>query len=409
MIILSVLRSANWLFVSALKGKMQRRLADNESPEPSNAADIGVWISLVAMSTLMKLTSSTDDVVWLLPFLSGPSKRRNMIVYVASMQFVVLLSWSFSFGGEALLGYFVPEDPDWPLAKILSLISAVLLTLFTLKLFYDWWRECHEPAEDAESAEDDAQSAVAWEVAWDHQNQRWFFQDRRSGQSSFQRPPGCMLDLPESPPGDTSLPPAPADLPVGWRVAWDFQTSRYYFYHPAEKKRSWTHPSKESFNSVVPSVVGNVATQVTGSDRQPLSTKDIKMVEEEGNDSGTSTTVSEKVGVQAVEQRSADATGRPASDQKDQSKHTFGKLCTISLMGSLDDFAVQVSLMLAGVLTAPQILLGTFLGSLIVVCVCLGAGLFGPVVRCVERIPLWCIIGAFAIWTYITTFVMEAD
>ena len=55
---------------------------------------------------------------------------------------------------------------------------------------------------------------------------------------------------------------------------------------------------------------------------------------------------------------------RPVLDsslQQDE-KLTMGKLFTLAMFGSLDDFAVQVSLMLAGVLTGSQLAVGVFLG-----------------------------------------------
>merc|ERR1712217_1022806 len=87
-------------------------------------------------------------------------------------------------------------------------------------------------------------------------------------------------------------------------------------------------------------------------------------------------------------------------DKASSTKLSLCSLFTISMFGSLDDFAVQVSLMLSGVLSAPQLSGGVLLGSLIVLMVCMGAGTLKCVVRVLERIPLWSIIGAFAIWTY---------
>lgn len=94
-------------------------------------------------------------------------------------------------------------------------------------------------------------------------------------------------------------------------------------------------------------------------------------------------------------------------EEKGAEKVGIGKLFTLAMFGSLDDFAVQVSLMLAGVLTGLQLVVGVFIGTIIVVIICIGISRFACVVRLIELIPLWCIIGAFATWTYISIFVMN--
>merc|ERR1711924_345413 len=72
----------------------------------------------------------------------------NGLFYILCMQIVVLIAFSISTGGEKLLSLVVPDDAHWPLARILELISAILLTIYSVKLFRDWWLERHSDDDD---------------------------------------------------------------------------------------------------------------------------------------------------------------------------------------------------------------------------------------------------------------------
>merc|ERR1712146_863296 len=88
-------------------------------------------------------------------------------------------------------------------------------------------------------------------------------------------------------------------------------------------------------------------------------------------------------------------------------KQTLASLFTITMFGSLDDFAVFVSVMLSGVLSVVQLMIGVLLGCCIVLVVCKGAGSVGCVSRVLEKIPLWSIIGCFAVWTFVSCFALQ--
>jgi len=242
----------------------------------------------------------------------------------------------------------VPDDPHWPLARILELMSAILLTCYTAKLFWEWWQE--------RNASDDDDSDTPQETG-----------DGSEVDTTTTTPPAhwepSAEDVEECP-RETPKPELISDTSVGW-----------------------VEPSAPD----VPAHSSHSSEAVARLDAK-----------------------SDAIGIEIVDcqekaAEGADSTPAPAerlNDDHAKEKHTLGKLFTISMFGSLDDFAVFVSLMLSGVLSAGQLVVGVFLGSVIVIAVCWCAGLFGCVVRAVEKIPLWCIIGAFAIWTYISTFVM---
>jgi len=331
LVAVTLARSVPWFFASFItdvhSNEFPRRLTNNGND--SGTESVGVWMGLVAMAMFMKLAASIDDVAWLLPFVSGSHKRRNGLFYILCMQIVVLIAFSISTGGEKLLSLVVPDDAHWPLARILELISAILLTIYSVKLFRDWWLERHEDNEDddKDTKNDISQTEVqkgGSDVAEEHQVQ--------SGE-------------PEP------VPQFPKEKPVC-----------------VGKEQPPTDDIAESASTEPATAVG--ATE------------------------GTEASSSEERDV------------AKEHTHKDQ-QHSLGKLFTISMFGSLDDCAVFVSLMLAGVISGGQLAAGVFIGSIIVLAICVGASLFSCVVRTVEKIPLWSIIGTFAIWTYISTFAMH--
>jgi hypothetical protein len=72
-------------------------------------------------------------------------------------------------------------------------------------------------------------------------------------------------------------------------------------------------------------------------------------------------------------------------------------LVVIAFLGSLDELASFPALQWGGLFSAWQLAAGTALAGIAVAAVCLGAARLKPLVRSVERIPLWGIIGTFAL------------
>jgi len=85
-----------------------------------------------------------------------------------------------------------------------------------------------------------------WEAAWDTRSGRWYYQNRATGESSWDVPSGCTMTLPTRPPKDvTKVPhyPPQADLPRGWEKGWDTATSRHYYFNRHTQERSWDLPT----------------------------------------------------------------------------------------------------------------------------------------------------------------------
>ena len=79
------------------------------------------------------------------------------------------------------------------------------------------------------------------------------------------------------------------------------------------------------------------------------------------------------------------------------------ELVVVAIFGSFDDLAVQTSLVLGGTVPVAALLLGVFLGSMIIVSICFAANLVKPLVNLLAKIPLWSIVGCFSIYTAIET------
>mmetsp|Transcript_29174 Transcript_29174/g.63441 ORF Transcript_29174/g.63441 Transcript_29174/m.63441 type:complete len:435 (+) Transcript_29174:70-1374(+) len=85
--------------------------------------------------------------------------------------------------------------------------------------------------------------ASNWDFGWDHRSRRYYYQDRVTGKSTWETPPGCTLKLPDRPPEDVSVGPIPEDLPHGWMAVWDLKSKRYYYVNTTKgQERTWFKP-----------------------------------------------------------------------------------------------------------------------------------------------------------------------
>jgi len=287
---------------------------------------------------------------------------------------VVLLAWAFTAGGEAVLSIIMPKSEDWPLERVLELSSAVLLTLYTVKLFREYFASDDDDGtdenEDAEhdagkASQDDAQPCEECTVT-----------PAPSSASVTTRPATRR--------GDCALRPerveadgAPVlDSELGRTGSHEVDDCESF--HTAESRLGTAvHSTDAALEATVPPRPVAPSPALVG-----LANRDV----------GDTHTLTSAGGTPAV----------PASDA--DVKYTLSKLCTIAIFGSLDDFAVFVSLMLSGLFSAPQLAIGVLIGTTIVVTLCVAVGRFQCVVRVIERIPLFVIIGGFSVWTYVSVF-----
>jgi len=89
-----------------------------------------------------------------------------------------------------------------------------------------------------------------WELGWSEDDQKYYFLDRQNGLSSWDRPPGCDIELPAKPPADQprKVPPTAQQvaLPPGWEMAFDPVHKKHYYYNHSTRERSWKHPGMDA-------------------------------------------------------------------------------------------------------------------------------------------------------------------
>jgi len=86
-----------------------------------------------------------------------------------------------------------------------------------------------------------------------------------------------------------------------------------------------------------------------------------------------------------------------------------GKLVCICVLGSLDDLIVQASVLVSGTFHVAHLFTGVLLGGMVVLLVCAGAGLFRPLLACVEKVPLFVIVGILSAYCLINVLVARLE
>ncbi|CAK9021306.1 unnamed protein product [Durusdinium trenchii] len=85
--------------------------------------------------------------------------------------------------------------------------------------------------------------ASSWTPAWSTKHQRWYWEDRERGVSTWERPADCREALPAAPPQE--LPDISSKrfgLPEGWECEWDTRYQRHYYFNRKTQERTWKRP-----------------------------------------------------------------------------------------------------------------------------------------------------------------------
>eukprot|EP00656_Telonema_subtile_P005180 TRINITY_DN12354_c0_g1_i1.p1 TRINITY_DN12354_c0_g1~~TRINITY_DN12354_c0_g1_i1.p1 ORF type:complete len:228 (+),score=77.72 TRINITY_DN12354_c0_g1_i1:132-815(+) len=111
----------------------------------------GEWVVFCLLAVLTKLSSSVDDVAWLLPYINAKAAGLNALLYVFLMECVVGLAIAAGIGGRQAMSSIVSEDGYWNTERVLSLVSGCLLTVYAVYLFYDWWTELEDDDDNSDN------------------------------------------------------------------------------------------------------------------------------------------------------------------------------------------------------------------------------------------------------------------
>ena len=103
---------------------------------------------VTALAIVTKLSSSVDDVAWLLPYMQAETALVNAALYICLMQAVVWTAVAASLLGREGIGSLVTDAGYWTAERVLSVASGCLLACFTVYLFYDWYTDEEEDEND---------------------------------------------------------------------------------------------------------------------------------------------------------------------------------------------------------------------------------------------------------------------
>ena len=101
--------------------------------------------SLIAAAFVVKIGISIDDVLWLTPFISTKTqsiaKRCSFgALYIFVNTLITSGSIGVSIGARSLFYFLVKSNDDfWDAERILGTASSIILFLFAVYLFYEWY------------------------------------------------------------------------------------------------------------------------------------------------------------------------------------------------------------------------------------------------------------------------------
>jgi hypothetical protein len=293
------------------------------------------WFGAVFSAIVAAFYMSSDDFVWLTPFLvTNTFPTGRAIFYVFCMELVVFAAWAL----VAMGGAVKEARPGLPVEFVLNAVSAALLLFYTVILFRDWWLGLDEEEEEEEEWEEEAAAEVM-----------------ESDVAQVDE------DQPESEPRHDATPPmastattTPVRSPRGSKddeanagiVAGDGQATP-----PESAPRTLCASGVKAEDSVIDEAKAALETDIVNTPRRsPRRRRDMM------------------------------------------------QLFIISMVGSLDNFAVYVSLMNVHVFSGGQLFIGVLINSLLVVAICRGMSKVKVISEAANAIPLWCIVGGLSIW-----------
>jgi len=293
------------------------------------------WALAVGAAVLIKLSSSVDDIAWLLPFIAQPQRWTNFrraAQYVTTMLMVGCVASAIATGGGAAVSAATGANSDWQAERVLGLISGLALALYGTYLFKGWWNDRQEERLARKVAEEQVSAPM--------------------GRS------------------EPSRSRVVAPLPAGHGL-------------PAKSVDQVRGFDEVDVEAAPAGVFLSEAPAERADHSRPIARAELAAP--------------------------APAASSPDGDTNAPTELTARRLFVVSVLGSLDDLAVQISLLLAGTFTVAQLLVGLVIGSSLVVCFCLFVTLFKPLTALIQLVPLFAIVFAFAIYTLVVVSLFEPD
>lgn len=312
-------------------------------------------LAAVIFAMMTMLTIGGDDVIWLLPFFVGNEKWSKTFWYLVFMEIVVIVSWLIKF----IMTCVATRHPDYPVRKVMQVISSIMLTSLCSYLFYEWWYE-----EDDGDDEDEEEAGKKEEAAPEDVNCNC------GNAAAVLEGAGEIVSLKEQ--GEATKKDGQTKSPT-----------------PSVNDDSTATPplSDHGDDVEVPVATKSPFTKSTEQEDGFMTNKEYGNVESQ---------IDERVQV--------DAKASPDSKFKPHNEHhehmSLRMLFVISMVGSSDNFAVYSYFLFDELINFWELFTGVLIASSMIAAVAHGALAFKPILRIVEKMPLWVIFAALSIWSY---------
>lgn len=394
-------------------------------------------MALIGLMTLSKLSASGDDVVWLMPFLRN--QKSNALIYLMMMTLVCCFSIIFSLIGVALMTSVLNEEGYWNAERVLSLTGSILLMIFAMWLLYD---DCYGNDDSDDECEEEEENP----------------DELTSSAIDLISHPSQVALLPHNP-EDTSTKDEQMEektvLPEMEDEAERLQSgflesdsdSNASSVAEAQIDPALLVHAKVQRQSVVTAKAGARAVARSSIAPKGMLVEMLRQSEQSvDKDAGKATVAKPKVisprlsfaaltmGARRAsfaalgsltnllgKKETAPTANRnvensdPVLSLTDASRdlgmvyihteYTRIRLCTVCVLGSMDDAVIQIILLLSNQVQWYHLLLGNFIGSCVVLCVTLLGSRITSFADCMEYLPLWVVIGLFSIYCLTFTFV----
>lgn len=308
---------------------------------------------------LLKITTSSDDLAWLTPFLMY--KAWYFIPYLISMEIVVVISVALAFGGTQLIEEITCDNCYWDASRVLSAVSSVGLTMFAFYLYWEYLNDEDESDDSLEAIEVDEIGLEDSVVGSDVGNPlTWGTEE-------------VILWW------ENTLPPFAQDFV--WVVE--------------DNNVNGSELLNLDFISLTEYGIKKMVVM-----------KILNEIEILRQESGI-----RKYSAYYVDENQAEAIGGSqakllGSDTNSQSnvRMSAARVMFVTLMGSFDEIVLLPPLLKSNAMNWYQMAIGVGLGSGFVVLCCFFITRLGPIANFIQKLPVHWVIGLFAIYSWLSTF-----
>ena len=119
--------------------------------QPALPTTAGGWLLGVLAALAIKLSTSVDDIAWLLPFVASSTRSANMqraLQYIATNFFVASVACGVALGGGAAIAEVTDDDSLGPASSARHVLRSCL-SLYSLYLFKGFLEERNEAMAEA--------------------------------------------------------------------------------------------------------------------------------------------------------------------------------------------------------------------------------------------------------------------